>query len=155
MTAEDVKTTLDLALAATGVKHVHVWQRPRLLSDNGACFIAAELRTYLEQQEMRHIRTKTYHPMTQGKIERYFRSMKNLILLDLYYSPSELTGRIGEWVDYYNNHRYHEAIDNVTPSDRYHERDLEILARREKVKAETIGMRRKFYRETGLMAKPN
>ncbi len=53
-----------------------------------------------------------------------------------YYCPSELTGRIGEWVDGYNNHRYHEAIDNVTPNDKYHGRDLEILARREKVKAE-------------------
>jgi transposase InsO family protein len=155
MTAEDVKMTLDLALATTGVKHVHVLQRPRLLSDNGACFIAAELRKYLEQHEMRHIRTKTCHPMTQGKIERYFRSMKNLILLDLYYSPSELTGRIGEWVDYYNNRRYHEAIDNVTPSDKYYGRDLEILERREKVKAETMKMRRKFYRETALIERPN
>jgi putative transposase len=155
MTAEDVKMTLDLALPTTGVKHVHVLQRPRLLSDNGACFIAAELRKYLEQHEMRHIRTKTYHPMTQGKIERYFRSMKNLILLDLYYSPSELTGRIGEWVDYYNNRRYHEAIDNVTPSDKYYGRDLEILERREKVKAETMKMRRKFYRETVLIDRPN
>ena len=43
--------------------------------------------------------------------------MKNLILLDHYYSPSELEERIREWVDYYNNQRYHEAIDNVTPSD--------------------------------------
>jgi putative transposase len=155
MTAEDVKMTLDLALSTTGVKHVHVLQRPRLLSDNGACFIAAELRKYLGQHEMRHIRTKTYHPMTQGKIERYFRSMKNLILLDLYYSPSELTGRIREWVDYYNNRRYHEAIDNVTPSDKYYGRDLEILERREKVKAETMKMRRKFYRETALIERPN
>jgi putative transposase len=52
--------------------------------------------------------------MAQGKIERYHRSMKNLILLDHYYSPAELAGRIREWVDYYNHQRYHQAIDNAT-----------------------------------------
>jgi putative transposase len=129
MTTEDVKRTLEIAIAKTGVKHVHVYQRPRLLSDNGSCFIAAELRKYLEEHEMRHIRAKTYHPMAQGKIERYFQSMKNLILLDLYDSPTELAERIGEWVEYYNNHCYHSAIDNVTPSDRYFGRDKEILER--------------------------
>ena len=87
MMAGDVKMTLDLALTAKCVKHFHVLQRPRLLSDNGACFIAVELKNYLEQQEMRHIWTKTYLPITQGKIEQYFWSMKNLILQDLYYSP--------------------------------------------------------------------
>jgi transposase InsO family protein len=46
-------------------------------------------------------------------------SIKNLILLDNYYCPSELEARITDWVDYYNNHSYHEAIDNVTPHDRY------------------------------------
>ena len=95
---------------------------------------------------MKHIRTRTYHPMTQGKIERYHRSMKNLILLDNYYSPTELEARIREWVDHYNNHRYHEAIDNVTPSDRFFGRDKEILEQREKTKSETMSLRKKLYR---------
>jgi hypothetical protein len=47
-----------------------------------------------------------------------------------------------------------QAIDNVTPSDKYYGRDLEILERREKVKAETMKMRRKFYRETALIERP-
>jgi len=55
--------------------------------------------------------------MTQGKIERYHRSMKNLILLDHYYSPSELEDQISVFVDYYNHKRYHEALENVTPAD--------------------------------------
>jgi len=54
-------------------------------------------------------------------------SMKNLILLDNYPCPSELEARISEWVNYYNNHRYHEAIDNVTPSDRFYGKDKAIL----------------------------
>ena len=81
MMAEDVKNTLDLAIETTGVEHVHVVHRPRLLSDNGSAYVSKELRSYLEANETHHIRTKPYHPMTQGKIELYHRSMKNLILL--------------------------------------------------------------------------
>jgi putative transposase len=146
MKAEDVKISLDQAIAKTGVEHVHVYHRPRLLSDNGPCFISMELKDYLNQQDMKHIRTRNYHPMTQGKIERYHRSMKNLILLDNYYSPSQLEARISEWVDYYNNHRYHEAIDNVTPSDRFYGKDKEILKQRQRTKTETMSQRRKIYR---------
>jgi transposase InsO family protein len=137
MKAEDVKKILEMAIVKTGVKHVHVYHRPRLLSDNGSCFISMELKDYLSQYDMKHIRTRTYHPMTQGKIERYHRSMKNLILLDNYYSPTELEARISEWVDHYNNHRYHEAIDNVTPGDRFFGRAKEILEQRQRTKAET------------------
>ena len=95
---------------------------------------------------MKHIRTRPYHPMTQGKIERYHRSMKNLLLLDNYYSPTQLQARISEWVDHYNNERYHEAIDNVTPSDRFFGRDKEILEQRQRTKTETIHQRREMYR---------
>jgi len=70
--------------------------------------------------------------------------MKNLILLDHYYSPSELEERIQEWVDYYNNHQYHEAIDNVTPSDKYCGRDKEILKNRMKIKKQAIRERKKI-----------
>jgi putative transposase len=150
MKAEDVKSVLEHAIAKTGVKHVNVYHRPRLLSDNGPCFISSELKDYLNKHDMKHIRTRTYHPMTQGKIERYHRSMKNLILLDKYYSPAELEARISEWVDHYNNHRYHEAIDNVTPHDRYFGLDRKILMQREKTKAETIRLRRKLYQSLSL-----
>ena len=81
--------------------------------------------------------------MTQGKIERYHRSMKNLILLDHYYSPSELEDQIRIFVDYYNNRRYHEALKNVTPADMYYGRDLEVLERRGQIKQKTMLLRRK------------
>jgi len=58
--------------------------------------------------------------------------------------PSELEARIAEWVDYYNNHRYHETIDNVTPSDRFYGKEKEILKQRQKTK--TMYQRRKMYR---------
>ncbi len=66
--------------------------------------------------------------------------------LDDYYSPAELEARISEWVDHYNNQRYHEAIDNVTPGDRFFGRDKEILEQRQRTKTETMSQRREIYR---------
>ncbi len=76
MQAMDVMETLDLARAATGVDAVPVAHRPRLLSDNGPCYISGQLATYLEAHGLPHTRSAPYHPMTQGKIERYHRSLK-------------------------------------------------------------------------------
>jgi hypothetical protein len=53
--------------------------------------------------------------------------------------------------NYYNNHRYHEAIDNVTPSDKYFGRDREILKRREEIKAQTMKLRRKLNQNMDLI----
>jgi putative transposase len=64
-------------------------------------------------------------------------------LLDNYYSPSELEAKIGQWVKYYNNRRYHEALGNITPSDMYDGKRNEIMKRRMEVKRRTIRLRRK------------
>jgi transposase InsO family protein len=82
MAATDVATTLDLARAKVGVDRVTVRHRPRLLSDNGPCYVSGELATYLVTHGITHTQGKPYHPMTQGKIERYHRSMKNAVKLE-------------------------------------------------------------------------
>jgi putative transposase len=51
---------------------------------------------------MRHTRGQPYHPMTQGKIERYHRSLKNRILLEHYYLPAQLEARLADFVHFYN-----------------------------------------------------
>ena len=109
MTAEEVTLTLNMAILETGVKAEHVEMKPRFLSDNGSCYISGYLKKFLKAHDMNHSRGRPFHPQTQGKIERYHRSMKNILLLDNYYLPQELEARITEWVDYYNNHRYHEC----------------------------------------------
>jgi transposase InsO family protein len=146
MSADDVKLTLDDAILFTGIRHVKVVSRPRLLSDNGPCYISRALSDYLAEEGIGHTRGKPYHPMTQGKIERYHRSMKNLILLEHYYSPSELEAQVRVFVDYYNHDRYHEALNNVTPADVYYGRDPEVLERREQIKQKTMLLRRKQKR---------
>ena len=117
--------------------------RPRLLSDNGPCYVSKALGIYLDEQGIQHTRGKPFHPMTQGKIERYHRSMKNIVLLENYYSPEELEYHIGVFVEYYNNHRYHEALNNVTPADVYYGRRREILSRRKEIKKKTMLLRRR------------
>ena len=90
MAATDVSDTFKLALQASGLDQVKVLHRPRLLSDNGPSYVSSELGQWLEDNGISHIRSRPYHPMTQGKIERYHRSMKNRILLENYYLPGQL-----------------------------------------------------------------
>jgi transposase InsO family protein len=146
MTSGDVKTLLDSAIAKTGVEHVAVRHRPRLLSDNGPCFISKELREYLEKRELRHTRSRPYHPMTQGKIERYHRSLKNVVKLRNYYLPWELEREVEEFVLYYNDERVHESLKNLTPADVYEGRSREIRTARERLKEQTLRRRRRHNR---------
>jgi len=142
MNAEDVQESLDMAIAETGTDQVIVKHRPRLLSDNGPCYVSGELKKYLKTREMDHTRGAPYHPQTQGKIERYHRSMKNVIKLDNYYLPGDLEQEIAKWVNHYNNERLHESLDNVTPADMYFGRKEKILTKRDIIKEKTLQMRK-------------
>jgi transposase InsO family protein/transposase-like protein len=143
MSAEDVKDTLDLAVEKSGIDQVTVRHRPCLLSDNGACYLAKDLQEYLAEKEMAHTRGRPYHPMTQGKIERYHRTMKNIIKLQHYYLPWDLEREISSFVEYYNHERVHESLDNMTPADVYHGRAREIKMMRNIVKEQTLLQRRR------------
>ncbi len=145
MGASDVQDTLDDAIRFTGLDQVKVKHKPRLLSDNGPCYISGELADYLQANGMTHTRGRPYHPQTQGKIERWHRSMKNQILLNHYYVPSELQEHLQYFVNYYNHERYHESLDNLTPADVFYGRGQAILDQREKIKLNTLSMRRKMH----------
>ena len=151
MSATDVSETLDDALRFTGLDSVKVYHAPRLLSDNGPCYVSGELAEYLEKQGMTHTRGRPYHPQTQGKIERWHRSMKNQILLDNYYFTSELEEEIQKYVSYYNHERYHESLNNLTPADVFYGRDEEILATREHIKKNTLAMRKQMHYDNQMM----
>tara|TARA_B110000014_G_scaffold164780_1_gene116415 strand:- start:67 stop:1062 length:996 start_codon:yes stop_codon:yes gene_type:complete len=145
MGANDVSDTLDDALRFTGLDSVKVNHKPRLLSDNGPCYVSGELAEYLEEQGMTHTRGRPYHPQTQGKIERWHRSMKNQILLDNYYFTSELEEQLQKFVSYYNHERYHESLNNLTPADVFYGRGEEILEEREKIKQNTMALRKQMH----------
>ena len=77
-----------------GPDRVTVVHRPRLLSDNGASYVAGDLAKWLKDNGMEHVRGAPYHPQTQGKIERWHQTLKNRILLENYYLPGDLERQI-------------------------------------------------------------
>ena len=142
MGASDVEETLELALEKSGLAKARVRHRPRLLSDNGPAYLSKDLKKFLKRKDIDHIRGAPYHPQTQGKIERWHRSMKNVVKLQIYYSPSQLAEAIDDFVEYYNNQRYHESLDNMTPASIYYGKEKEVRSEREKIKRETMILRR-------------
>src|SRR6266508_1474256 len=142
MKAENVTATLEMALDASGLDKARVLHRPRLLSDNGSSYISEDLAKWLENHDMGHVRGAPYHPMTQGKIERWQQTLKNRILLENYYLPGDLENQIEAFVADYNHRRYHESIGNLTPADVYCGRGQTILLQRERTKRQTITQRR-------------
>lgn len=145
MATTDVQATLKLAMAATDLTHIPADQRPRLLSDNGAAFVSDPLRHFLATYHIQHVRGAPYHPQTQGKIERYHRSMKAIIRLENYYSPDQLHHALADFVCYYNTQRYHESLDNLTPADVFFGRHPQIIAQRQLVKQHTLHLRKQAY----------
>lgn len=145
MAASDVSDTLEEALAFADIEQVKVKHRPRLLSDNGPSYVSGELADWLESQNMTHTRGRPYHPMTQGKIERWHRSMKNQILLENYYLPGHLESAIDSFVAYYNHERYHESLKNLTPADVYYGRGARVLNMRQRIKHKTLDERRRLH----------
>ena len=143
MKVDDVKRTVDTAIVKA---KLITKQPPRLLSDNGSCYIATELKTYLkDQHQMEQVHGRPNHPQTQGKIERYHRTMKNIVKLDNYYTPEELENALEKFVHIYNNERYHESLQNLTPADVYYGRGEQILQERQKLKKQAMNQRRNEY----------
>jgi transposase InsO family protein len=146
MSANSLIEVVQEAVDATGMTDVPVEDRARLLSDNGAGYVSRAFRNYLRLVDIRHILAAPFHPQTNGKIERYHRSIKGELSLFPYEMPSQLERAITDFVDYYNYRRYHKALGNVTPADVLYGRREEILKRRKEVQIQTINRRRDYNR---------
>jgi transposase InsO family protein len=107
--------------------------------------VSADLAKWLDGKAMDHVRGAPYHPMTQGKIERWHQTLKNRILLENYYLPGDLEAKIDAFVAHYNHLRYHESIGNLTPADVYFGCGQTILMERERIKRQTIQSRRLLH----------
>ena len=142
MRVNDVTDTLELALTASGRDRARVVYKPRLLSDNGSSYISSDLAEWLKDRGIVHIRGAPCHPQTQGKIERWHQTLKNRILLENYYLPGDLEAQIARFVEHDNYRRYHESLQNLTPADVYFGRGQTILLERERIKRDTIELRR-------------
>jgi putative transposase len=146
MSANSLIEVVQEAVEATGMTDVPVEDRTKLLSDNGAGYVSKAFRNYLRLVGIGHILATPFHPQTNGKIERYHRSIKGELSLLPYEMPGELKKAITGFVDYYNYHRYHKALGNVTPADVLYGRREEILKCRKEVQIQTINRRRNYNR---------
>ena len=99
---------------------------------------------------MDQVHGRPNHPQTQGKIERYHRTMINVVKLDNYFAPEELEAALEKFVYRYNNERYHESLNNLTPADVYFGRGELILKERERLKKIAIINRRNEYQKSKL-----
>jgi len=147
MKAADVKSTLDKALYVVDLPED---RSPKLLSDNGSCYISNELAEYLQERDIHHVRGRPLHPQTQGKIERYHRFMKNVVKLDNYFSPGQLEVKMEEFVKYYNYQKYHESLQNLTPSEVYFGTGHKKLKQRKLIKNRTLEARKKQFQKNQL-----
>lgn len=129
---------------------------PRVISDNGPQFIAKDFKSYIRLVGMTHVRTSPYYPQSNGKIERWHKTLKaDSIRM---FSPStveEARQVVGRFVEHYNNTRLHSSIGYITPADRLHGRQKAIWAARDaKLEAarERRAQARQAARETRLAA---
>ena len=144
METNDAKRVVGEAILESGIGKD---QRPRLLTDNGSCYISGEFKKFIDEVDLGHVQGAPYHPQTQGKIERYHRTMKNVVKLENYFFPDQLRAALGSFVDYYNNERYHESLENMTPADIYFGRAKQIKSNRHHIKMKTLKKRRKINRK--------
>ena len=116
-------------------------EHPELTPRELSVLLLEESQIFVSESSFYRIHGKPLHPQTQGKIERYHRSMKNVIKLNHYFCPSELEKAIDGWVKYYNERRFHESLDNLTPRDVYLGQGEKIKKIREIIKQNSINKR--------------
>jgi len=120
---------------------------PKLVSDRGPALISDDFKCYLKAKEIHHILASPYHPQTNGKIERYHKSLKSKVKLVECEAPEALEAEVGAFISYYNTQRYHEALGNVTPDDVYYGRRSVIVRKRKEVKVETMNRRKEMNKK--------
>ena len=121
---------------------------PRIISDNGPQFIAKDFKEFIRIAGMTHVKTSPYYPQSNGKIERWHKTLKgDCIRVKVPLSLTEARRTVAEFVAYYNNVRLHSAVSYVTPKDRLEGRHRPITAERDRRLAEARA-RRQQLRQT-------
>ncbi len=112
-------------------------ERPRIISDNGPQFIAKDFKEFIRIAGMTHVRTSPYYPQSNGKLERYHKTIKGeCIRVKVPLSLDDARRIVADYVLHYNEARLHSAIGYVTPKDKLLGNDATIHAERDRKLAE-------------------
>ena len=105
---------------------------PRIISDNGPQFIAKDFKEFIKISGMTHVKTSPYYPQSNGKLERYHRTIKGTcIRANTPLSLADAQRLVTDFVGHYNNIRLHSAIGYIAPIDKLQGRAETILAQRD------------------------
>lgn len=107
--------------------------RPRIISDNGPQFIAKDFKEYIRISGMTHVRTSPFYPQSNGKLERWHKTIKHESIRP--YCPLNIEDArriVGKFTEYYNTKRLHSAIKYITPKDKLEGHEQKIFANRDK-----------------------
>ena len=141
MKEQEVETILQRAREKYPDEH------PRIISDNGPQFIARDFKEFIRQAGMTHVRTSPYYPQSNGKVERWHRTVKGTCLREgSFANVEEVRRALEKFVAHYNEIRLHGAIGYVTPADKLAGREKEIFAARD-AKLEAARERRRLARQ--------
>jgi len=114
-------------------RECHPGVTPRLITDNGPQFVAKDFKEFIRVAGMTHVRTSPYYPQSNGKIERWHKTVKgDCIRVKVPLSLEDARRVVGEFVTHYNTVRLHSAIGYVTPQARLEGRHTQILAERDR-----------------------
>lgn len=126
MEETDIETILQRA------REVYPGVSPRVISDNGPQFVAKDFKEFIRVCGMTHVRTSPYYPQSNGKLERYHRTLKSdCIRTKTPLSLEDARRIVKEFVDEYNTQRLHSALGYVTPQDMLDGKQSEIFAARD------------------------
>ena len=107
-------------------------KKPRIISDNGPQFIAKDFKAYIRLIGMSHVRTSPFYPQSNGKLERYHKTIKSeCIRPKVALSVEEARNQIVEYIRYYNDERLHSAIGYIAPKDKMEGHDIQIFTERD------------------------
>jgi hypothetical protein len=120
---------------------------PRIITDNGPQFIAKDFKEFIRIAGMTHVKTSPYYPQSNGKIERWHKTIKgDCIRVKVPLSLDEARRIVTNYVAHYNNVRLHSAIGYVTPTDKLAGRERQIFAERDRKLAEARERRKQLRR---------
>ena len=110
-------TEADIEIILERAKELHPEARPRVISDNGPQFIAKDFKEFIRLSGMSHVRITPYYPQSNGKIERWHKTLKAVIRPAQPGTLDEARDLVARFVDHYNRVRLHSAVGYIAPLD--------------------------------------